>query len=101
MLCALESLESRRLFSAAGTGLLAQYFDNMDFTNLKMTRTDAQVNFNWASGSPAASMGADTFSVRWTGQIAAHTTEKYTFYTSSDDGVRLWLNDKLVIDRWV
>src|SRR5436190_23128506 len=78
-----EKLESRQLL-AAGTGLLAQYFDNADFTNLKMTRTDAQVNFNWASGAPTASMGVDTFSVRWTGQIAAQSTEKYTFYTSTD-----------------
>src|SRR5215204_6086408 len=60
-----------------GTGLLATYFDNKDFTNPKLTRTDAQVNFAWSTGSPAPTAGiaADTFSVRWTGQLVPHTTE--------------------------
>jgi hypothetical protein len=84
-----------------GNGLLAQYFDNSDFTNLKLTRTDAAVNFNWGSGTPDPSLGADTFSVRWTGQVQPLYSERYTFHTTSDDGVRLWVNNQLIIDRWV
>jgi endoglucanase len=45
-------------------------------------------------------MGVDTFSVRWTGQIQPKYTEEYAFKTTSDDGVRLWINGKLVIDHW-
>jgi hypothetical protein len=82
------------------TGLQGQYYDNADFTNLKLTRVDPTINFNWGSGAPAYGMGADTFSVRWTGKIRPTTTETYTFATTSDDGVRLWVNGKLVIDDW-
>ncbi|MBW7474088.1 S8 family serine peptidase [Paenibacillus oenotherae] len=82
-------------------GLLGQYYDNADLTNLITTRTDANVNFNWGTGSPASGVGSDTFSVRWTGKVAPLYTETYTFYTNTDDGVRLWVNGSLLIDHWV
>jgi hypothetical protein len=86
--------------AAAGTGLTGQYFDNADFTTLKVTRADPVVSFNWGSGSPAASIGPDTFSVRWTGKIRAPASATYTLYTVSDDGVRLWVNGQLIINNW-
>ncbi|MEH2382415.1 MAG: peroxidase family protein [Nostoc sp.] len=93
-----DALVAERAASPAG-GLKAEYFDNKDFTNLRLTRTDAAVNFNWGSSSPDASMGSDTFSVRWTGQVKAEYTESYTFYTNADDGIRLWVNGQLLIDN--
>ncbi|MDF5707960.1 MAG: PA14 domain-containing protein [Nostoc sp. S4] len=84
-----------------GNGLQGQYYDNADFTNLKVTRTDATVDFGWGSGSPDPSIQPDTFSVRWTGQVQAKYSETYNFYTSSDDGVRLWVNNQLLIDHFV
>ncbi|BBD66708.1 PA14 domain-containing protein [Nostoc commune NIES-4072] len=84
-----------------GNGLKAEYYDNIDFTNLKQTRTDATVNFNWGAGSPDPSIGADTFSVRWTGQVEAKYSETYNFYTTSDDGVRLWVNGQQIINKFV
>jgi Legume lectin domain/PA14 domain len=83
-----------------GNGLNAEYFDNINFTNLKLTRTDETVNFDWKRGSPAANIGADTFSVRWTGQVLAQYDETYTFSTTTDDGVRLWVNNKLVVNAF-
>lgn len=83
-----------------GTGLRGEYFDNIDFTAPVLTRTDATVNFDWGNGSPAANIGADTFSVRWTGQVEARFNETYTFYTTSDDGVKLWVNNQLIIDNF-
>ncbi|HEX2911351.1 MAG TPA: PA14 domain-containing protein [Chloroflexia bacterium] len=83
-----------------GTGLKGEYFDNIDFTNQKLTRTDAVVNFNWGTGSPNAAIGPDTFSVRWTGQVMPRYTQTYSFNTISDDGVRLWVNGQLLIDNW-
>ncbi len=86
----------------SGMGLKGEYYDNMDLTNLKLARIDPTVNFNWGSGSPdSSSIAADTFSVRWTGQVQPRYTETYTFYTSTDDGVRLWVNNQLLIDKWV
>lgn len=84
---------------ANGTGLRGQYYDNSNFTNLKLTRTDATVNFTW-SGSPATGVGGDTFSVRWTGQVQARYSQLYRFYTTSDDGVRLWVNGVQLVNNW-
>ncbi|OKH41671.1 hypothetical protein FACHB389_04025 [Nostoc calcicola FACHB-389] len=84
-----------------GNGLKAEYYDNIDFTNLKVTRTDAKVDFIWGAGSPDPSIGADTFSARWTGQVEAKYSETYNFYTNSDDGVRLWVNNQLLVDKFV
>lgn len=86
--------------AATGTGLYGEYFDNSNLTNRKATRTDATVNFNWGAGSPHPQIGADTFSVRWTGWVHAPVTGTYTFYTTSDDGVRLWVNNQLLINNW-
>jgi glucose/arabinose dehydrogenase len=83
-----------------GTGLAATYYDNVNFTGTTLVRTDPTVIFDWASGSPAAAIGVDTFSARWTGQVQAGVTETYTFYTQSDDGVRLWVNNVLVVNNW-
>src|SRR5207248_1297283 len=95
-----SNVASATTTSAAGTGLAATYFDNIDFTGAKVSRTDPTVNFNWGSGSPAPSIGVDTFSARWTGQVLAVESGTYTFRTNSDDGVRLWVNGQLLIDHW-
>jgi hypothetical protein len=83
-----------------GTGLTGTYFDNRDFTVQKLQRTDATVNFSWGTAAPDASMGTDTFAVRWSGKIKPLYSQTYTFYTNSDDGVRVWVNNQLVIDKW-
>lgn len=83
-----------------GSGLQATYFNNMNLTSPVLTRTDATVNFNWGTGAPAAGVGAETFSVRWEGEIQVPRTGTYTFYTNSDDGVRLWVDGKLMVDNW-
>jgi glucose/arabinose dehydrogenase len=86
--------------ASTGGGLTGQYFDNMDFTNLRLTRTDATVNFNFGSGSPDPLVGADTFSVRWTGTITPQFSQAYTLYTTSDDGIRVNFNGALIINNF-
>jgi hypothetical protein len=83
-----------------GTGLKGDYFDNIDFTSPRLTRTDPSINFNWGSGSPDASLASDTFSVRWTGFLQPEFGQTYTFYTQSDDGIRLWVNGQQIINNW-
>jgi hypothetical protein len=83
-----------------GTGLTGTYFDNVDFTAQRLVRTDATVNFDWGSGSPAASIASNTFSVRWTGTLVPAFDETYTFTARTDDGVRLWVDGQLVVNRW-
>jgi len=82
-------------------GLKGEYFNNLGFTSLAMTRQDATINFDWGDGSPnAGQVDPDTFSVRWTADLAAPFTDSFTFLTRSDDGVRVWLDGMLIIDNW-
>ncbi len=83
-----------------GTGLSADYYDNIDFTGTKITRVDPTVNFDWGSGSPDPRIGADSFSARWTGLVQPRYSGVYAFYTTTDDGVRLWVNNQLIINNW-
>lgn len=83
-----------------GTGLIGNYYNNVDFTGALLQRIDPQVNFNWGDGSPDASMEADSFSVRWIGQVQPRFSETYNFYTICDDGSRLWVNDQLLVNDW-
>jgi len=86
------------------TGLLAQYFndpgDGTHFVTPAKSRQDPNIEFDWASGAPDPLVQADNFSVRWTGQIKAPVTGAYTFSTTADDGIRVWINGQLVVDDW-
>ena len=83
-----------------GDGLRGEYFNNQNLTNRVFTRVDSAVNFNYGTGSPDPRIANDSFSVRWTGEIEARFSERYTFTTRSDDGVRLYVNGQLLIDQW-
>lgn len=87
------------------SGLRGEYFDtaDVDAAALKTVRTDAAVNFSWGSAIPTgtAITAADTWSVRWSGFVTPLYSQTYTFYTTSDDGVRLLVNGKLIIDQWM
>lgn len=87
-----------------GTGLLGQYFidpqGDLDEPPV-LTRVDTTVNYIWNDASPDPLLPADFFTVRWTGYVEPLFSETYTFSVSSDDGCRLWVNDSLIIDKWV
>jgi hypothetical protein len=83
-----------------GTGLSATYYNNINFTGTTIRRIDPTVNFDFGTGSPHPSIGADTFSVRWIGQVQPGYSETYTFHTLSDDGVRLIVNGQTIIDNF-
>ena len=88
------------IVSPIGTGLLGHYYGTQALGALSVTRVDAGVSFNWGTGSPAAGIGKDHFSVAWTGQVVPLTDGTYTFYTRANDGVRLWVDGQLLINRW-
>ncbi len=84
-----------------GTGLYGEYYGTKDLSgSAVMRRTDRQVNFDWGSGRPYQKIEESYFSVRWTGEVEAPVTGDYSFVTQADDGVRLWVNGRLVIDDW-
>ncbi len=82
-----------------GSGLTGLYYDNVDLTSLKATRTDAFVNFDWGTVPPSP-LAAGTYSVRWTGQVLAPESGTYRFSARTSDGVRLWVNGVQVINDW-
>ncbi len=83
-------------------GLLAQYFSNADLIGSPvLTRIDRSVDFNWGTGSPGPAVPTDYFSARWTGQISVPANiGNVALAAVSDDGVRVWIDDQLVIDNW-
>ncbi len=81
-------------------GLRGDYFNGSNFETFVLGRTDSSINFNWGSGSPAAGVTVDAFSVRWTGYIIPRYTETYVIYPRTGDGVRLWLNGTRVVNAW-
>lgn len=79
-------------------GLNLHYFDNMELKEPAKILKSRRIDYNWTEKGP---FGKTTyFSVRWTGKIKSQYTDLYTFYTVSDDGVRLWIDKKLIIDNW-
>jgi len=85
-----------------GGGVRGDYYRGMNFENFVLTRTDPQINFNWGDpGGPDATVGDDSFSARWTGEVEAAFTETYTFYARADDGVRLWVAGQQLVDAWI
>lgn len=92
---------------AGSCGLKAEYYQTQagdmtrSFANatLRTTRTDAQVNFD-IGGAPVGTVPADGWQVRWTGKITPRTTGVLTFYVYADEGVRLFVDGKTLIDQW-
>jgi mannan endo-1,4-beta-mannosidase len=81
-------------------GLEAQYFDEMDLTALKSVRTDPQIELDCESDAPVPELQPGSFSVRWRGFLRPASSELYTFFAETSDGVRLWVDGQLIIDDW-
>jgi beta-glucosidase len=84
-----------------GEGLKGEYFSNQNLNGSPaFTRTDKKVDFSWESQSPKEGFPQEHFSVRWTGFIQVPNSGTYQLDFLSDDGVRLYLDDQLIIDNW-
>jgi formylglycine-generating enzyme required for sulfatase activity len=81
-------------------GLRAELFTDMDLRHCVKVRYDPQIDFDWGRGSPDRLLPADYFSIRWTGWLKAPKPGKYTLRLEADDGARLWLDGRLLIDYW-
>ena len=83
-----------------GNGFVGNYFDNVNFTKLKLTKVDQVIDFDWGDGSPDPLIENGSFSIVWDAYMVPPKTDKYTFYVYSDDGARLWVNNQMVLDAW-
>lgn len=87
--------------SEAGDGLLCDMYNGMNFENMAAKTKHGKIDFDWALGSPDPALKVDKTSIRWTGQIVPKYSETYTFSITSDNGRRLWINNQLIIDKWI
>jgi len=89
------------LADGKGNGLTAEYYNGTAFNTLQRSQIDTTINFSWGTAKPHRSVNADNFSIRWQGKIEPRASGEYTFYVNSDNGRRLWVNNQLVIDKWL
>jgi VCBS repeat-containing protein len=96
------TFDSMQLTTPGATGLLGEYYDNNDLTGFLFNRFDGPVAYKWPDNWAADPvMAGDNWSIRWRGVVVPQYTETYTFYTSTDDGVRLWVNGTQMVNQWV
>lgn len=94
-------------------GLRGQYFRSADLSGAPaLVRTDAQIGFRWDRGSPTDNLLArgeaapgqgipnDGFSIRWSGQLLPPVSGRYRIEAAADDGFRLYVDGKEVLDQW-
>lgn len=87
--------------SALPEGLKAEYFNNKDLQGAPVVvRKDSQINFDWSRGRPAPEINEDGFSARWTGKFVPPETGQYQLGAMADDGVRVYLDNQLIVDAW-
>lgn len=92
----MRSIPTSRLY-ASPEGIYGEYTDSV---GSQATRIDPSINFNWGTDSPIETIAADDFSVRWTGFLRPDFNDTYTFRTNSDERIRVWIGEELVIDHW-
>jgi outer membrane protein OmpA-like peptidoglycan-associated protein len=85
---------------ASGNGLRGEYYSGERFEEKKFTRIDPAIDFDWNFQQPGPSVAAERFSVRWTGYLLAPVSGVYTLHVIVDDGMRVWLNGRKVLDEW-
>lgn len=97
-----STVPSEWLKTASGeTGLTCSFYNGMKPEgDVIGTRVDADVNFNWGNGSPMSGVPSDSFSAVWEGKITLPAGDDVRLGILSDDGARLYIDGKMVIDNW-
>lgn len=81
-------------------GVKAEYFSNMNLEGTPKVRHEKWVNYEPANQAPDPFLPGNPVSARWTGKLRPAVTGDYVMTFTSDDGARLYLDDKLLIDSW-
>ena len=82
-------------------GLKAEYFDNAELQGTPRTRVEEELYYDPANQPPDPMWGHAPMSVRWTGDLCPTVTGDYRITLKTDDGCRMWIDGRQVIDAWV
>ena len=86
--------------AAAHGAFIGCYYSNITLSGSpSLIRTDPQINFDWGGNTPDRAVSRGGFSVRWQGNFT-FAQDTYTFTALSSDGMRLYIDGQLVMDRW-
>jgi alpha-D-xyloside xylohydrolase len=86
--------------NGASGALTGSYYVGQNFDQFAFARRDSVLDFNWTDTPPAPSIPHDHYSVRWQGSILTKDAGEYTFQLSGNDGMRLFVNNQLIIEDW-
>ncbi len=87
-------------FNGTGDGLSGTYYNGVNFDTLKLSRTDTLINFEYMQSTLGSIINPVDFSAKWLGKIEPRFNDYYTFYLSSNQGIKLWIDNQLIIDKW-
>jgi hypothetical protein len=100
ILCQPASAQGRVIVQHSDPKWQATYWNNTSLSGTPaLERQETDLNYDWGGGSPHTGVSADRFSARWTRYIDV-TPGTYRLTATSDDGVRVWVDDQLLIDQW-
>ncbi len=82
-------------------GLKAEYFRGVELQGAPVvTRVDSSIDFDFNGEAPAPGLGKEDFSIRWTGSLTPDQSGTYQLGFTGDDGYRVWLDGKLLVEDW-
>ncbi len=96
-------IPENNLFTSEGKqgGLTTEFYNGQNFEKLETTTIESKLDFDWNDGNSRPEViNQHYYSIRFTGQVQADETGEYAFVTTSNDGIRVWVDNKLVIDNW-
>ena len=97
-----DVIPADHLFTADGQpgGLTVEFFNGTNLDTLVAKRVESHLDFDWNSGIRPKEVHQHYYSIRFTGELLTDEAGEYTFATTSNDGIRLWVGDQLIIDNW-
>lgn len=76
------------------------YSRTIEEKDVTVSRIDPNINFDWVRNSPAKGIKEDDFTGKWEGFITPKYSETYQMEAVADDGIRVWIDNQLVVDKW-